>query len=130
MDWFLQAVPQYDTVFTPRRANMRDLKDAGCPRVEFLPFAYNPRVHFPDTSAPARAPTSDVMFAGGADADRVPYLAVLIKAGLDVQLYGGYWERYAETRVHWRWSRRPADTAASGQECARLFEPGAARQSR
>lgn len=98
-EWFLRAVSLYDSVFTPRRANVSDLLAAGCARVEFLPFAYNPRVHFPSTAAPDAARACDVLFAGGADADRVPYIALLLHAGMKVHLYGGYWERYAATRA-------------------------------
>src|SRR5262249_38622950 len=41
---------------------------------------------------------SDVIFAGGGDADRVPYIAALRRAGFRVALYGGYWDRFPETR--------------------------------
>ncbi len=98
-EWFLRAVSMYDSVFTPRRANVSDLLAAGCARVEFLPFAYNPRVHFPSTAVPDSARACDVLFAGGADADRVPFVASLLRAGMKVHLYGGYWERYAATRA-------------------------------
>ena len=40
---------------------------------------------------------SDVLFAGGADRDRVPYMGALIRAGFNVALYGGFWERYPQT---------------------------------
>lgn len=95
--WFLRALLSYDIVFTPRHANIADLRALGCARVEFLPFGYNPHVHFPAAGADD-AIQSDVMFAGGADADRIPYLAALVNAGFDVRLYGGYWERFAVTR--------------------------------
>ncbi len=96
--WFLRAVSEYDCVFTPRRANEMDLRRAGCARVEFLPFAYNPRVHFPYAGAPDEPACCDILFAGGADADRVPYMDALLRAGWQVDLYGGYWERFRETR--------------------------------
>lgn len=98
-EWFLRAVSGYDVVFTPRRANMDDLRNVGCAYVEFLPFAYNPLAHFPDGDANDSLLACDVLFAGGADAERVPYFAALIQAGMKVHLYGGYWERYAETRA-------------------------------
>jgi hypothetical protein len=96
--WFLRALPLYDAVFTPRRANMDDLTRGGCARVEFLMFAYNPRVHFPDAGAGDEL-ASDVLFAGGGDADRLPFLAALTRSGFRVRLYGGYWDRYPETRA-------------------------------
>jgi hypothetical protein len=44
----------------------------------------------------------DVLFAGGADADRLPYARALLGAGLKVALYGGYWDRHADLGPHWR----------------------------
>ena len=36
--WHLRALPAYDIVFTPRRANIADLNRLGCASVHFLPF--------------------------------------------------------------------------------------------
>jgi hypothetical protein len=99
--WFLDALPHYDRVFSTRRANLDDLRRHGCPAVSFLPFAYAPRLHFPEPShngAASGPSAADVLFAGGADPDRVPYLAACIRAGFRVRLHGGYWDRYPETR--------------------------------
>ncbi len=95
--WFLRALPHYDVVFSPRRANLEDLRNAGCPRVEYLPFAYDARFAHPPAVWPAED-CPDIVFAGGADRDRVPILGRLIAAGFRVALYGDHWERYAETR--------------------------------
>jgi spore maturation protein CgeB len=99
--WFFQSLPCYDWVFTPRRTNVEDLLKAGCPHVDYLPFAYDSEVHFPQQpgdAAEQAALASDVTFVGGADADRMPYLAALATSGLQLALYGGYWERYRATR--------------------------------
>lgn len=97
--WFLRAAPQYDYIFSPRRATLGDLRRLGCMSACYLPFAYAPELHFPE--APANGErvrlASDIIFAGGADRDRVPYIEALIQAGFGVALYGGYWERYAQT---------------------------------
>jgi hypothetical protein len=101
--WFVDALPAYDHVFSTRRANLDDLRRLGCPAVSFLPFAYAPRLHFPeDVSANGHVagPAPDLFFAGGADPDRIPYLAACIRAGFQVQLHGGYWDRFPETRDH------------------------------
>ncbi|NJK59639.1 MAG: glycosyltransferase [Oscillatoriales cyanobacterium SM2_1_8] len=95
--WLLQALPVYDVLFTPRRANMTDLQKLGAPQVVHLPFAYDPDLFFPVAPVPTMA--SDVFFAGGGDRDRVPYMAALAAAGIQVGLYGGYWERFPETRA-------------------------------
>lgn len=101
--WFLDALPQYDTIWSTRCANLTDLRRAGCSDVRYLPFAYDPELHFP--VSPAGAETEyqsniDILFVGGADRDRVAYIGALIRSGLRAQLYGDYWERFAETREH------------------------------
>ncbi len=104
-DWFIRALSHYDHVFSPRRANLSDLQRLGCPKVSYLPFAYSPEIHFPEppqTDEERARFSADVVFAGGADEDRVPYMAALIDSGFDVALYGGYWNRHKETRAHAR----------------------------
>jgi hypothetical protein len=101
--WFMKALPLYDHLFSPRRANLPDLKAIGCQRVSYLPFAYAPEIHFPDPQLleeKEEGEPADVVFAGGADRDRVPILAALLQAGFRVELYGGYWERFPATRVN------------------------------
>src|SRR6516162_1677791 len=43
--WFLSALPSYDTIFTTRRANLKDFASYGVRGVHYLPFAYDPYVH-------------------------------------------------------------------------------------
>ena len=50
-EWFIETLPQYDRVFSPRRANLSDLERLGCRVVRYLPFAYAPEVHYPDPPA-------------------------------------------------------------------------------
>lgn len=97
--WFFDALPHYTCVFSPRESNLEDLKRLGC-AVEYLPFAYSPEIHFPEAPPAERRDefTCDVLFYGGADRDRVPYIEALIEEGLNVHLYGGYWERYSHLR--------------------------------
>lgn len=94
--WFLKALSEYDYVFSPRKSNMAELKSAGVRNVIFLPFGYAPEIHFQDNDNSENVSNfkSDVVFIGGADQDRVPYIKELEAAGLDVHLYGGFWERY------------------------------------
>ncbi|MDB9456400.1 glycosyltransferase [Dolichospermum circinale CS-534/05] len=100
--WFFKALPHYDIVFSPRRANIEDLLNAGCPQVEYLPFGYDHDLFYPADLSKLNpdATVPDVVFAGGADRDRVPYMSALIKSGINLALYGGYWERYPETKAH------------------------------
>jgi hypothetical protein len=95
--WFMRALPSYDAVFSPRRANIEELRALGCRRVEYMPFAYSPDVHFPEAS-PTALVNHDVAFIGGGDRDRMPPVIALIEAGIHVALYGGYWDRDRRTR--------------------------------
>jgi spore maturation protein CgeB len=103
--WFMKALPLYDFVFTPRRANIEDLRRLGCRIVQYLPFGYSSQVHFPEAASAGLS--SDVLFAGGADPDRVPWISALLRQGISVGLYGGYWDRYSETREHARGNADP-----------------------
>jgi hypothetical protein len=106
-EWFLQALPQYDFVFSPRRANLADLAAIGCAAVVYCAFAYAPEAHYPGQgNLIERAP--DVVFVGGADADRLPYVHALAAAGLDMALYGGYWH---SDRIARRFHRGFVDAA-------------------
>lgn len=99
--WFLEGLRSYDIVFSPRHANMDDLTRAGVARVEYLPFGYSPSVHYHEpaaTESERDALRTDVLLAGGADEERVRLVSPLIRAGLSVALYGGYWDRFPETR--------------------------------
>lgn len=99
--WFMRALPAYDIVYSPRRAMLADLENAGCKQVRFLPFGYDEDLFFtPDIAAGTQAslPTADVMFAGGADEDRVPYMQALIEHGFNLALYGGYWDKQPVTK--------------------------------
>ena len=94
--WFMQALRSYDRVCTTRRANHDDLVQHGCRAVRYVPFGYCPEVHFPETGGAGGA--ADVLFVGGADADRLPYARALIENGLSLDLYGSLWNRYPEFR--------------------------------
>ncbi len=103
--WFMKTLPMYDHVFSPRRANLPDLAEADCQKVSYVPFAYAPELHFPEpltTTDEKERFASDVVFAGGADPDRVRYFEALMNADFDVTLYGGYWQRFQPTKARAR----------------------------
>lgn len=93
--WFFRALRNYDVVFTPRRANEDQLRDLGV-RVEYLPFGYDDDLFHaePISDADRRRLRSEVVFVGGADDDRVPFIRALSQAGIRVAVYGGYWDQY------------------------------------
>jgi len=89
-NWFLKALPYYGTVFSTRRANLEEFRDAGVRQVEFLPFGYDPDLYFPDASG---SEEPKVFLAGGGDVDRYPLVKALADSGIGLSLWGGYWER-------------------------------------
>jgi len=100
-DWFLSTLNAYDVVFTPRRANMEDLRRACVREIQYLPFGYDPEVHKPAESTASTEPC-DLLFVGGCDRERLPLIEALARSGLKLALFGGYWDRHATTRNHWR----------------------------
>lgn len=99
--WFLKALPNYDCVFSPRYGNLDDLIRSGCQKVQYLPFGFDPELFFPEppeTEEERSRFESDVMFAGGADDDRIPFFKVLAAGGINVSLYGDYWDRWPELK--------------------------------
>src|SRR5204863_5244429 len=80
--WFFRALKNYDAVFSPRYANLDDLQKDGCRAVHYLPFAYSPENHLREISAESCGVSADILFAGGADSDRLPYVRALVSAGI------------------------------------------------
>jgi hypothetical protein len=109
--WFFESLPLYDQVFSPRTANLDQLVSLGVPCVRYLPFGYAPDQHYvesPDRAGDDAQISADVMFAGGADADRMKAIAPFVEAGFDLALYGGYWDRTRQTRKFARGHAEPA----------------------
>ncbi len=107
--WFLDTLPHYTAIFTPRRSNVSDFSSHGCKNVYYLPFAYEPSLHFVErpTVEEEKNFAADVVFAGGADRERLPLLKALIETGLRVDLYGAYWGREPATRARWKGHAEP-----------------------
>ena len=117
--WFLRTLPSYNAVFTPRRANIDDFRRCGLEAVHYLPFGYDANVHRPWPEGRPTAAPSDVLFVGGCDEDRVPLINGLIDTGLNLALFGGYWDRHAKARRHWR-GIADQDTIRSASAAARI----------
>jgi len=100
--WFLSVLPAYDAVFSARRANLDDFRRLGVRVVHYLPFGYDPQVHRPWPHDGLAGQASDVLFVGGCDGDRLPLIGALIDGGLQLALFGGYWNRHSKTRPFWR----------------------------
>jgi spore maturation protein CgeB len=94
----IESIPLYDLYACTKRRIMADVQRAGCPNVIHVPFGYKPRVHFPEqpaTNEEADRFASDLLFIGGGDPDRFPYIRTLVRdfPKIRLHLYGGYWDR-------------------------------------
>lgn len=97
--WQQKALPGYDIVFTPRRANIDDFRRIGCMDVRHLPFAYDEQIFNQGPAQPAEGRCDGkALFVGGADRDRAAFFQEFSRSGGDVTLVGGYWDRFAATR--------------------------------
>ena len=97
--WHLRALPSYDLVFSPRRSNLDDFQRLGCPKVHYLPFGYDETL-FASPVQSGDTPAHDVLFVGGADADRAAFMTEFMRHGPPVAVAGGYWERYPAFRAY------------------------------
>jgi spore maturation protein CgeB len=100
--WFLRALPKYSAVFSPRRSNLHDLAHHGCDRAIFLPFAYDPSIHFKSERRATAVPIPEILFIGAGDPDRVPYAMALLKTRIHLAIFGDYWGRYSPLAQSWK----------------------------
>jgi hypothetical protein len=97
--WYLRVLPEYDLIFTTRRANIGSFAAIGCREVHYLPFGYDEWLCRRGARALDR-PAPDVLFVGGADRDRVAFMTEFLSSGPQVALVGGYWERFPAMRPY------------------------------
>jgi hypothetical protein len=99
--WFLRALPQYSAVFSPRHLNLPDLLQAGCRHAVYLPFGYDPELHFPDPFEGHNQLDDALLFIGAADPGRINYCRGLVSMGLRLDLYGDFWNDCTDLRRFW-----------------------------
>lgn len=100
--WFLSTLPAYDAIFSPRRSNFAEFMQCKVRALHYLPFGYDPDVHRPWPENITAGPSSDLLFVGGCDSERLPLISALVDAGLQLALFGRYWNDHAATARFWR----------------------------
>jgi spore maturation protein CgeB len=110
--WFLAALVRYHAVASPRRANLGDLEKLGCRSVRYVPFGYDPELHFPVPPRPDLE--CDVLFVGGYEPERAPFPRHLVKNGFDLRLHGDRrWRRAPGLRTAYRGHTGPEGLRAA-----------------
>lgn len=85
------ALSCYDFVFVTREVNVQEVAPIN-PNVEFLPFAYHPKVHRP-VEIP-KAFETDVVFVGTWESERCQLLEQLVKrVPARYAIWGSHWSR-------------------------------------
>ena len=98
---FFDNIGGYDCIFTTKSVLTDDLIEAGAKKVEYLPFAYDPARHYSVTPSAGDMERygCDVAYVGGGDRDRIgDFKFLLDDPGIRLRLYGGYWDKFPETR--------------------------------
>ena len=91
-DLIRKSIPLYDHYFIWGKFLVPKLKDAGAKNVEYLPFAYNPDLHYPVTVGENEEKVygSDIAFIGSWDRERESWLKHL--ADYDLAIWGNGWK--------------------------------------
>ena len=99
---FRRAAALRSRLLAPSRQPRRSTVGMGARRSRICPLATIRNCAFsqePSSAEEWSRLATDVVFVGGADRDRVPFLEAVIQTGVQVALYGGYWDRFAQTRL-------------------------------
>jgi spore maturation protein CgeB len=100
----LKSIAVYDVYFTWSRFLMQQISAAGAKSVKYLPFAYDPFLHYPITvdGNQTKYYGSDVVFVGTWDPERVRWLEPISELGL--KIWGNSWHNLAKAsplRKNW-----------------------------
>ena len=100
---FIRYIGQYDHIFSTKSSLEAQLREAGAPSTSWLPFAYDPDLHYP-----VHAETgADVVFIGTGAQERLRWLKVVAKLPeIQRQIYGNSWNGIKTPG----WEQHPAVT--------------------
>jgi len=115
-EWIRKSIPYYDVYFIWGKFLIEKLYKAGAKKVEYLPFAYDPEVHFPIEVKNLKEREyygSDIAFIGTWDKEREWWLNHLIDYNL--KIWGNDWNR-ANKKLKEKWMKKPA----YGEEFAKI----------
>lgn len=108
--WYLDALPYYTKVFTPRRSNIADFLKLGCADVRYLPFGYDDYLLSELVSQDfAGLVIGGALFVGGADKDRAAFFSDFLSYGVPLTLVGAYWNRFPKVKACSLGHKAPAE---------------------
>lgn len=100
-----KSIPFYDCYFIWGKFLIPELLKAGAKKVEYLPFAYDPELHYPVTVTEEEKKIygSDIAFIGSYDKEREEFLLNLIDYNLAI--WGSGWNKlpfFSPLRKKWK----------------------------
>ncbi|NPV76932.1 MAG: glycosyltransferase [Anaerolineae bacterium] len=102
----VQSIPLYDFYITTKQRTISDITLAGGKNVVFIPFGYEPSLHFPEIPSSAYEIfkfSCEVCFIGAADRNRINLISKMLSRNqVKLFLYGGFWDRYSQFRHVYR----------------------------
>ena len=85
---FIENLANYDHIFSTKSALQARLKQAGAPSTSWLPFAYDPELHYPVQTETG----ADVVFIGTGAKERLPWLKSIAEVPLiQRRIHGNNW---------------------------------------
>jgi hypothetical protein len=96
---YLAALPLYDLHVTTKTYNVQELRDLGAREVLFVDNAYDREAHRPLRldEQDRRRYGADAGFVGGFETDRADQMWHLAQNGIEVRVWGYYWNRCPRT---------------------------------
>jgi len=106
--YLLDSLTIYDCLFIWGRFLIPELWQVGARRVEYLPFAHDPELHYPVsvTDEEKERYGSDIVFIGTWDKEREKWLEKLLD--YDLKIWGNSWEKLKwASSLRQMWMRKP-----------------------
>lgn len=87
---FTSSIKYYNHIFSTKKALQTKLKKEGAVSTSWLPFAYDPHIHYPQKCGNSK----DIIFVGTGDKERLLWLNSLADIdNVERNIYGNNWEK-------------------------------------
>ncbi|MEM5830906.1 MAG: glycosyltransferase [Candidatus Aenigmatarchaeota archaeon] len=107
-EWIRKSIPYYDVYFIWGKFLISKLYNAGAKRVEYLPFWYDPEIHYPVEVKDEKEKNyygSDIAFIGTYDEEREWWLNQI--KDYNLKIWGNDWWK-ANKDLQKKWMKKPA----------------------
>ena len=103
--WMIKSIPLYDAYFIWAKLLIAGIKKLGAQRVEYLPFGYDQKLHYPIkvSEEEQKIYGSDIAFIGSWDESREEWLNRLLD--YDLKIWGSAWQK-VNKNLQQKWQGR------------------------